>query len=219
MNKCWKDLGMKFNPSVSAVVCKEKYNFLLKVYRDKVSQMKKSGEGAVNWKYMEVFHDTYPRKDAGLMKEVDDLGVSDDGNNTDSYIEESTIREKRNNDENISKDVDNNSSQNNLYTECNEHHADEESLTSFNDIKGDKFTSGMNKRKNKSKKTLQEFQKEALELYIEDKRIKRNSTLNNNDISERIDAVENKMDSILDILKSLSSKNESHSEKRGCKNN
>ncbi len=92
----WNSLGATLSPCMTGSETRVKYNQLLCKYRESKIQLRKSGGGAIKWKYWEAFDESYPRKDDDTMKGVEDLGFGDKlqvSENEISTIKDSTIKE------------------------------------------------------------------------------------------------------------------------------
>jgi hypothetical protein len=77
LQKVWEELADVVCENVKSKECKIKYNAIYSKYKMHLDGSKISGSGAVRWKFWEIFHNTFPKKNSSLRENIEELGSGD----------------------------------------------------------------------------------------------------------------------------------------------
>lgn len=177
---CWNELGAIFDPSCGGKEAKGKYNQLLSTYRTKLATAKKSGAAAgKQWKYMQLFHATFPYKAEEMMTDVEDLGIC--------HTDQSDIIELK---EEKDEESDNES---------------DFSVTSDNESILTHRSSKVKASKTSQPDTasLKKLKRMALEVYINKNRDKNEKYVTKKEFEDVVDELKKKSDETNELLKRL----------------
>lgn len=102
VKKVWNELAKKLHSELNGIEAKNKYNYLLKMYRIHDAQARSSGSGSVKWKHYESFKQFFksdPSIEPVFLLDSDSINITSDNIETVENSKSVTIKSELSNEE------------------------------------------------------------------------------------------------------------------------